>query len=46
MRFLADQDVYAARVQFLRKLGLDVVTAAERGMSRLRGCRAAADRED
>ena len=34
MRLLADQDVYAATVQYLRGLGLDVVTAAERGMSR------------
>lgn len=32
MTFLADQDVYAATVRFLRGLGHDVVTAAERGM--------------
>lgn len=34
MRILADQDVYAATVQYLRALGLDVVTTAERGLSR------------
>jgi len=34
MRFLTDQDVYAASVQFLRNLGHDVATAAERGLSR------------
>jgi predicted nuclease of predicted toxin-antitoxin system len=34
MRLLVDQDVYAATVQYLRGLGLDVATAAERGMSR------------
>ena len=33
MNFLADQDVYAATVQFLRGLGHDVATAAERGMA-------------
>jgi predicted nuclease of predicted toxin-antitoxin system len=33
MRLLADQDVYAATVRFLRELGHDVATAAERGMS-------------
>ncbi|MFO0927203.1 MAG: DUF5615 family PIN-like protein [Gemmataceae bacterium] len=33
MRLLADQDVYAATVQFLRALGHDVETAAERGMA-------------
>ncbi len=33
MTFFADQDVYAATVQFLRDAGHDVVTAAERGMS-------------
>lgn len=33
MRLLADQDVYAATVQFLRGLGHDVATAAEQGMS-------------
>ena len=34
MRLLADQDVYDVTVQFLRGLGHDVATAAERGMSR------------
>lgn len=34
MRLLADQDVYAATVQHLRGLNHDVVTAAEKGMSR------------
>ncbi len=34
MRLLADQYVYAAKVQYVRNLGLDVATAAERGMSR------------
>ena len=34
MRLLSDQDVYAATVQYRRKLGLDVATAAEKGMSR------------
>ena len=34
MRLLADQDVYSATVQYLRGLGHDVVTAAEKGMSR------------
>ncbi len=29
MKFLADQDVYAASVRFLQKLGHDVVTASE-----------------
>jgi predicted nuclease of predicted toxin-antitoxin system len=33
MRLLTDQDVYAVTVQFLRGLGHDVATAAERGMS-------------
>lgn len=33
MRLLADQDVYAATVRYLRGLGLDVTTAAERGLS-------------
>ncbi len=33
MKLLADQDVYAATVQFLRGLGHDVATAAERGLS-------------
>lgn len=34
MKLLTDQDVYAATVQFLRELGHDVVTAAERSLSR------------
>ena len=34
MKFLADQDVYALSVRFLRGLGHDVVTAAEIGLSR------------
>ncbi len=33
MKFLADQDVYAATTVFVRGLGHDVVTAAELGMS-------------
>ena len=33
MRLLADQDVYAATVQFLRGLGHDVETASERGLA-------------
>lgn len=33
MRLLTDQDVYAATVQFLRGLGHDAATAAERGLS-------------
>ena len=33
MKFLADQDVYAATVQFLRQSGHEVETASERGMS-------------
>jgi predicted nuclease of predicted toxin-antitoxin system len=33
MRFLADQDVYAVTVQFLRGLGHEVATAADRAMS-------------
>jgi predicted nuclease of predicted toxin-antitoxin system len=33
MRLLTDQDVYAATVQFLRGMGHEVATAAERGMS-------------
>ena len=33
MKFLADQDVYAATVQLIRGLGHDVVTASERGMA-------------
>jgi len=34
MRFLTDQDVYAATVQLLRGLDHDVVTAAQLGLSR------------
>ncbi len=34
MRFLLDQDVYAATASFLRELGHDVVTAAEAGRER------------
>ena len=34
MRLLADQDVYAATVLYLRGPGHDVTTAAEKGMSR------------
>lgn len=34
MRFLADQDVYAVTVGFLRNLGHEVITANEIGMSR------------
>lgn len=34
MRFLTDQDVYRVTVQFLQRLGHDVVTAAELGLSR------------
>ena len=33
MRFLADQDVYAATVRFLAGLGHDVLTAAQLGLS-------------
>jgi predicted nuclease of predicted toxin-antitoxin system len=33
MKFLADQDVYAATVAFVRGLGHDVVTASELGMA-------------
>jgi predicted nuclease of predicted toxin-antitoxin system len=33
MRFLADQDVYALTINFLRGLGNDVVTAAQLGMA-------------
>ena len=33
MKLLTDQDVYAATVQFLRGLGHDVATAAERGLA-------------
>lgn len=33
MKFLLDQDVYAATAQFLRNSGHDVVTAAEIGCS-------------
>lgn len=34
MKLLADQDVYAITVRFLRGLGHEVVTACEMGMSR------------
>jgi predicted nuclease of predicted toxin-antitoxin system len=34
MKFLADQDVYAATVNFLKDLGHDVVTASQLGMAR------------
>ena len=34
MQFLADQDVYALTVSFLRGLGHDVLTAAGLGMSK------------
>jgi predicted nuclease of predicted toxin-antitoxin system len=33
MKFLADQDVWAATTTFLRNLGHDVVTATELGMA-------------
>ncbi len=33
MRFLADQDVYAGTVRFLRGLGHDVATAAQLGLA-------------
>jgi len=33
MKFLLDQDVYAATARFLRNLGHDVVTASEAGCS-------------
>ena len=34
MRFLVDQDVYAATLAYLRALGHDVVSAAELGLAR------------
>ena len=34
MRFLADQDVYAATIRLLRDLGHDVITASDLAMSR------------
>jgi predicted nuclease of predicted toxin-antitoxin system len=34
MKFLADQDVYAVTISFLRDLGHDVATAAQLGMSK------------
>lgn len=34
MKLLADQDVYASTVQFLRGLGHDVETASERGLAK------------
>jgi len=33
MRFLVDQDVYAATLRFIRALGHDAVTASELGLS-------------
>ena len=33
MKFLVDQDVYAATVRLLRSLGHDVTTAAEKGIA-------------
>lgn len=33
MTFLADQDVYLVTVEFLRKLGHDVITASDLGLS-------------
>jgi predicted nuclease of predicted toxin-antitoxin system len=39
MRFLLDQDVYAATARFLRQLGHDVVTASDKG------CATATDRQ-
>lgn len=33
MRFLADQDVYAITIRYLRDLGHDVITAYEIGLS-------------
>jgi predicted nuclease of predicted toxin-antitoxin system len=34
VKFLADQDVYALTVRFLRERGHDVLTASEAGLSR------------
>jgi predicted nuclease of predicted toxin-antitoxin system len=34
MKFLADQDVYAVTINFLRGLGHEVVTVAQLGMAR------------
>ena len=34
MKFLCDQDVYAATINFLKLLGHDVITASEIGCSR------------
>ncbi len=34
MKFIADQDVYAMTVSFLRGLGHNVLTAADLGMSK------------
>jgi predicted nuclease of predicted toxin-antitoxin system len=34
MKFLADHDVYAITINFLRDLGHDAITAAQMGMSR------------
>lgn len=36
MNFLADQDVYASTITFVRGLGHDVVAAAQLGLSQLR----------
>jgi hypothetical protein len=36
MNFLADQDVYAATIRFLRGLGHDDVTAAQLGLAQAR----------
>jgi len=47
MQFLADQDVYALTVSFLRGLGHNVLTAADLGMSKAKDfqlLRAAHDR--
>lgn len=34
MKFITDQDVYAATVRYLRELGYDVITASETGLSK------------
>ena len=36
MRFLADQDVYAVTINFLKASGNEVVTAAQLGMAQAR----------
>lgn len=33
MKFLADQDIYATTVKFLKELGHDIITASEIGLS-------------